>query len=346
MLRALTMTVHAPTLLALVIALAACSDPTPAPTDAAALDAATDGATADDAVEATPDARASSPVDPAVFDCRANGVVPARASTVPFACGTDPTCRTPQVMAHRGAGGPFGFVAPEDTLAAYRAGIALGAEYVETDPRPTMDGVLVNVHDTTVDRTTDGTGAVDQMTFAQVRALHVRADGLLGDFSCERIPTLREILETCRGRVVVVVDANKTDRVDLLVQAIQEADAVDSVVFSTSSIDKVRRALALEPRIRAHIRPDTLAAITEQLDMLAPVVPAIVELRRVDVRAGAPIVHARGSRVEVDIFGDDALAAVRGATAQYLNAFDEGADIVQSDRPSQVIAALRAAGRR
>lgn len=320
--------------LAFLAALAGCTDAAPA------ADAAVD------APVAAPDARASSPVDPALYDCRARGAAPARASTVPLACGLDPSCRTPQVMAHRGAGGPFGFVAPEDTLAAYRAGIALGAEYVETDPRPTMDGVIVNVHDSTVDRTTDGTGSVDAMTFAQVRALHVRADGLVGDFSCERIPTLREILETCRGRVIVVVDANKTDRVDLLVAAIHEADAVDSVVFSTSSIDKVRRALALEPRLRAHIRPDTVAAITEQLDQIAPVVPAIVELRRTDVVAGAPIVHARGSRVEVDIFGDDAVAALRGETTQYLRAFDEGADIVQTDRPSQVIAALRAAGRR
>ncbi|TAK18993.1 MAG: glycerophosphodiester phosphodiesterase family protein [Myxococcaceae bacterium] len=332
--------------LALLLTLVGCSDPSPASSDASASDVSASDASDVSASVGTPDARASSPVDPALFDCRARAMIPARASTVPFACGTDPTCRTPQVMGHRGAGGSFGFIAPEDTLSAYRAGIALGIEYVETDPRPTMDGVLVNIHDDTVDRTTDGTGAVDQMTFEQVRALHIRADGLAGDFSCERVPTLREILETCRGRVIVVIDANKTDRIDLLVQAIREADAVDSVVFSTSSIDKVRRALAMEPRIRAHIRPDTVAAITQQLDMLAPVVPAIVELRRADVRAGAPIVHARGSRVETDIFGEDAVAAIRGDTSLYLNAFNEGADIVQSDRPSQVLDALRRAGRR
>ncbi|MDB4928076.1 MAG: glycerophosphodiester phosphodiesterase family protein [Myxococcaceae bacterium] len=320
---------------------AACNDPAPAATDAAATDAAAADVIDERALAMHP----PPPVDPSLFDCRARAA-PARASTVPFACGTDPTCRTPQVMAHRGAGGPFGFVAPEDTLSAYRAGIALGVEYVETDPRPTMDGVLVNLHDDTVDRTTDGTGAVDQMTFAQVRALHVRADGLAGDFSCERVPTLREILDVCRGRVIVVVDANKTDRVDLMVQAIREADAVDSVVFSTSSLDKVRAALALEPRLRVHIRPDTVAAITEQLDALAPIVPAIVELRHADVLRGAPVVHARGSRVETDIFAEDALAAVRGDTSLYLRSYDEGADIVQTDRPSQVIERLRAAGRR
>lgn len=126
-------------------------------------------------------------------------------------------------------------------------GIALGIDLVETDPRPTADGALVNVHDTTVDRTTDGKGVVDQMTLAQVQALHVKSAGLAGDFSCEKIPTLRELLQTCVGRAVVLVDANKTDRVDLLVQAIEDAHAVDWAVFDTSSMDKIDRALVLEP---------------------------------------------------------------------------------------------------
>lgn len=289
--------------------------------------------------------RPTSPLDPRLFDCRAQAV-PARASAVPFSCGTDRACRTPQVMGHRGAGGEGGYIAPEDSLAAYRAAIALGIEYVETDPRPTADGVIVNMHDTTVDRTTDGTGTVSEMTFAAVRALHLRADRFAGEFGCERVPTLREILELCRGRATVVVDANKTDRVDLLVQAIREANAVDSVVFSTSDIEKVRRALAMEPGIRAHIRPRSVAEITEQLDALAPVVPALVELQRNDVRAGAPIVHARGTRVAVDIFAEDVVVGLRGDIAYYLTPFDDGADVVQSDRPALVLDALRAAGRR
>src|SRR5438552_2666440 len=70
-------------------------------------------------------------VDPAVFDCTATRV-PDRASPVPVACALDPACRTPMVSAHRGAGGLLGVLAPEDTLSAYRAGIAAGVELVET----------------------------------------------------------------------------------------------------------------------------------------------------------------------------------------------------------------------
>lgn len=332
------------TALLLALLLTRCeSAPTPA-RDAAETDVAE--ASVEDVPEDRPSLRRPvSPLDPRVFDCRAQGA-PARASTVPLSCGTDRACRTPQIMGHRGAGGDGGYIAPEDSLAAYRAAIALGIEYVETDPRPTRDGVIVNMHDTTVDRTMEGTGTVSEMTFEQVRALRFRADRFVGEFGCERVPTLREILELCRGRAVVVVDANKTDRVDLLVQAIREANAVDSVVFSTSDIDKVRRALAMEPGIRAHIRPGNVAEITQQLDALAPVVPSLVELRRNDVRAGAPIVHARGTRVAVDIFAEDVVVGLRGDISYYLTPFDEGADVVQSDRPALVLDALRAAGRR
>ncbi len=324
--------------LAAVVLLVACAGEAPSAMDA--------GVTAPEDVfdERRALARPPSPIDPRLFDCRAQGV-PQRVSVVPAGCGIDPACRTPQIIGHRGAGGQLGYIAPEDTLAAYRAAIALGIEFTETDPRPTADGVLVNMHDSTVDRTTTGTGTVSQMTFAQVRALTLRTDGYAGEYSCERVPTLTEILRLCRGRIVVVVDANKTDRVDLLVGAIREADAFDWSVFSTSDMDKLERALTMEPRIRGHIRPRSVPEITAQLDRLgAARHPVIVELQRSDVREGALIVHARGSRVAADIFGEDVFVGTSGDIGLYGRAFDEGADIVQTDRPAQVLELLRRRG--
>lgn len=294
----------------------------------------------------TPPAPDAGPIlDPSLFDCTAAGI-PDRASPVPVACALDPTCRTVQVSAHRGAGGLLGAVAPEDTLAAYRAGIALGVELVETDPRPTADGVLVNVHDSTVDRTTDGTGAVADMTLAEIQALHVDAGDLPGDFSCERVPTLVDILETCRGKVVVLVDANKTDRVDLLVQAIHDADAVDWAVFDTSSIDKIDQALAIDPNLHIQIRPSSVDEITTQLDHFAPRVPEIVELETADREAGSQAVHARGTRSFSDVFVEDVLAEAQHDLSGYGAVVDKGVDILQTDRPDLVIELLRQRGLR
>lgn len=320
-----------------LLALAGCADGS-----SAAADLGADGGAG------APDLRPS--IDPRLFDCTSLGpdgkMLPERRSAIPAACALDPKCRRPQVSGHRGAGGMLGAIAPEDTLAAYRAGIVTGLEFVETDPRPTADGVLVNMHDPEVDRTTDGKGYVESMTLAELRALHIKSDGLGGDFSCERVPTLTEVLVTCRGRVTVLVDANKTSRVDLLVQAIRDADALDWAIFDTSSLEKIDQALKIEPRLRFQIRPSSVAEIGPQLDHFGANVPVIVELEHDDWVQGSAIVHARGTRAFSDVFLEDLEAGVGGDLSGYGKALDSGLDILQTDRPDLVIQLLQQRGLR
>jgi glycerophosphoryl diester phosphodiesterase len=279
-------------------------------------------------------------LDPALFDCTAT-TTPQRVSTTPIACGLDPTCRTPQVAGHRGAGGQLGKIAPEDTLAAYRAAIVLGVDYVETDPRPTADGVIVNMHDADVDRTTDGTGAVDELDFDQIRALHIDAAQFPGDYTCEKVPTLEEILTLCKDRVIVLVDANKTDRVDLLVAAIQSTDTLEWAIFDTSSPDKIDEALALEPGLYTHIRVTSTADLEMQLDHFAAHPPVIVELQaEASLAEVGAAVHANQNRVLRDVFAYDLVADLDGDVSHYAEPFDGGADIVQTDRPDLVLELL------
>ena len=103
-----------------------------------------------------------------------------------------------QVIAHRGGSG----LGPENTLAAFRRSLAAGADVLEMDVRTTADGNLVVLHDATVDRTTDGRGAVNEMTLAQLKTLdagyHWTADqGRSFPFRGRGItvPTLSEVLE-------------------------------------------------------------------------------------------------------------------------------------------------------
>ena len=66
---------------------------------------------------------------------------------------------------HRG----FNSVAPENTLPAFASAVSLGAEEIEFDLWPTADGEIVVCHDPTVDRTTDGTGSINEMSADEVR---------------------------------------------------------------------------------------------------------------------------------------------------------------------------------
>src|SRR5258708_9070381 len=102
------------------------------------------------------------------------------------------------VIAHRGASGN----APENTLAAFRKAVALGATFIETDLQLSRDARLVAIHDATVNRTTNGQGAVHDMTLAELRRLD--AGSWFGsEFAGERIPTLEEILEFSKKKDVV-----------------------------------------------------------------------------------------------------------------------------------------------
>ena len=97
------------------------------------------------------------------------------------------------VCAHRGNDGKM----PENTVPAWRNAVRLGAEMVELDVKRCATGELVILHDGTVDRTTDGHGAVAKMTFAQLRALNAacRKGKPLPGFADVRIPTLDEALD-------------------------------------------------------------------------------------------------------------------------------------------------------
>lgn len=99
----------------------------------------------------------------------------------------------PIVEAHRGASAAF----PENTLCAFRAALAAGAKWAELDIHECADGELVVMHDQKVDRTTNGKGAIADLSLAELRALD--AGSWRGaEFAGEPVPTLEEVLALFR----------------------------------------------------------------------------------------------------------------------------------------------------
>ncbi len=102
------------------------------------------------------------------------------------------------LIAHRGASGH----APENTLAAFRKALSLGVSFIETDLQLTRDTRLVALHDDTVNRTTNGQGAVHDLTLEEIRKLD--AGSWFGsEFAGERVPTLEELLDFAKKNDVV-----------------------------------------------------------------------------------------------------------------------------------------------
>jgi glycerophosphoryl diester phosphodiesterase len=282
------------------------------------------------------------PLDPRLFDCTSPGAATkkaTRASTT-AACIRDPKCKGRFVAGHRGAGGDLGRIAPEDSLAAYRAAIAMGADLVETDPRPTADGVLVNVHDTTVDRIAEGTGEVAKMTLVDLQRLKLKTEKFQGDFTCERIPTFEDVLAQAKGGTMVLVDANKTDRVDLLVAAIQKTDTLDWAIFDTSDTKKIDDALKLEPRLLIQVRADQAAEVPALIAQYAAHPPVFVEISQTLFPTGANETHAAGLRALTNAFGADLGVRMGQDRATYPRLYDKGADALQTELPDEVLKSI------
>ena len=109
------------------------------------------------------------------------------------------------IFAHRGASG----YAPENTLEAFRLAMEMGADGVELDVHVSLDGELVVIHDETVDRTTNGTGYVKDMTLAQLKELD--ACNHMNSFRGAKIPTLAEVFQLFRDTKHLINIEVKTD---------------------------------------------------------------------------------------------------------------------------------------
>jgi glycerophosphoryl diester phosphodiesterase len=166
------------------------------------------------------------------------------------------------VIGHAAAAGE----APANTLAGVRACLDCHAEAMEIDVQLSADGMPVLMHDDTVDRTTNLSGPVRELTLAQLQAADA-GDG-------EPVPTLDQVLALVAGRLTVMCelkatpDAPEQDQanVDAVVEVIRRHKAESWTAIQSFNADMVQRARATEPRISAAIITGPIEG--EQVDRL------------------------------------------------------------------------------
>jgi glycerophosphoryl diester phosphodiesterase len=126
---------------------------------------------------------------------------------------------------------------------------------IELDIQLSKDGKIVVIHDDTLDRTTDGRGKVADQTFREIRKLD--AGSWFGSqFSGEKIPTLEEVLELAKGKVLVNIEIKHpahgqypiTELADQGLEAVKKADMLNRVVFSSFNPDSLDWIQKREPR--------------------------------------------------------------------------------------------------
>lgn len=141
------------------------------------------------------------------------------------------------VVAHRGDWRH----APENSISAINSAAAMGVDMVEIDIQKTKDGDFVLMHDGNINRMTDGTGNISDYTVEELKKFRLRFnDGTLSD---ERIPTLKEALLACKGKLLVNIDKGGDYLADIT-PIIQETETENHVILKgRNSVEQVKKQL-------------------------------------------------------------------------------------------------------
>ncbi len=162
-----------------------------------------------------------------------------------------------EIVAHRGANN----VAPENTLAAARFCVERGAEWLEVDVRTSRDGVLYNMHDRNLERTTGGAEkrALSGLTSHEIDSLDA-GGWFSAQFSGERIPRIETILSELAGRIKFYFDV-KDARLEKLIDLVHRFGIEDESFFWFWNPLLAYRFHRLAPRLRLKINAATPAGV-------------------------------------------------------------------------------------
>ncbi|EKU95619.1 hypothetical protein HMPREF9233_00406 [Actinobaculum massiliense ACS-171-V-Col2] len=154
----------------------------------------------------------------------------------------------PLVIAHRGGGNEQ----PENSLEAFRAMREAGFRHIESDVHSTADGVAVIMHDPALDRTTDGSGLVNEKTWAEIERVR--------DASGHRPPRLDEVLDAFPD-VVFNLDAKADSSVGPLLEAVRRTNAAERVCLASFSQKRIERMRALLPEAAYSLGTTAIAGL-------------------------------------------------------------------------------------
>lgn len=180
----------------------------------------------------------------------------------------------PRVCAHRG----FNTIAPENSMPAFGAAVALGAEEIEFDVWSTKDKVLVSCHDSNLERVSNGNGEIYEHTYEELLKLDFGIK--FGEkFKGLKIPTFEEILQKFAGRVIMNIhvkiwDADfKDPMIEEIVSLIKKYDAEKHIYFMTTNDKIIKKVMEYAPEIKCCVgwdgNQDPLSMIERAINLKA-----------------------------------------------------------------------------
>ncbi len=161
------------------------------------------------------------------------------------------------MIAHRGDSGSY----PENTISAFKAAAEAGADMIEFDIQPSLDGQLVVFHDEELSRTTNGAGKLSRMTLSDLKRLDA-GGWFSGRFAGERIPTLEEALESIPRTVALNIELKSFRETppyeERFVEVFEKYRLHHRAYAASSDLKRLRRVAELDAGIRTILLQDAL----------------------------------------------------------------------------------------
>ncbi|PWG80818.1 glycerophosphodiester phosphodiesterase [Pararcticibacter amylolyticus] len=262
----------------------------------------------------------------------------------------EPNDKQVMVAAHRGDWRN----APENSLQAYKLAIAEGVDIVELDLKMSKDSVLVILHDQTLNRSTTGKGKPSDFTLAELKRLNLR-DGL-GAPTSQRIPTLEDVMLLTKGKVLVNLDHSTPfykeafavlKKTGTLSQALFKSDEHYSILHAMYG--SILDSITFMPVVETDYGGNKQMILDYQKHLKPAAVELVFEHDTIDIFKRNEFIKKGGSRIWVNTLWanlcgghNDDVASVEGKLEESWGwLIARGVNIIQTDRPHELIAYLR-----
>jgi len=235
--------------------------------------------------------------------------------------------RSPLLGAHRG-GPSLGF--PENCLATFERSLQLAPCLIECDVRKSKDGVMVLMHDWSLDRTTTGKGPVEGQSLTQLKQLNlVDPNGTVTQY---KIPTLSEALRWARGRAILELDIKDPVTPQEVVQAIKTQGAESCAVVITYDLRMAELYHRLDDRLALSCSAKGVEGVTRLLESGIPAenLIAFVGVYEPPKEVYA-LLHEKGICAILGTMGNLDGKARRQGKQVYIKLLENGADVLATD---------------
>jgi glycerophosphoryl diester phosphodiesterase len=237
----------------------------------------------------------------------------------------------PLISAHRGGVDIKGY--PENSMEVFKYMLRQTPAILELDVSMTKDSMLILMHDRTIDRTTSGSGRVDQLLWDDIDDLKLKDD--FDNITNFEIPTFDEVLKWGRKKAILSVDVKRGVPFEKVIRMIQKRKMQDYVMVITYSVEDAQKVYRIDPSLQISVSIRNMEEFDRFMNSGIPVDNMVAFTGTIGIKPDLyQKLHDKGIPVIVGTMGNmDRSAEASGKNEIYREIIEKGGDIIATDRP-------------